>query len=284
MRLGDLLAQLAAVSDLAHVPSGGGEQRLPLPGPADRHDPVQRLAVVVDDPEDVPQPGRGGLGNRLPDASLVQLRVAHQRDEPARLPGAEVVVDVPAGQRREQRGDGAQSQRPGGEVDTVRVAGPARVRLQPTAGPQPRQIAAVQPTEQVLDRVEHRGGMRLDADLVAAAEVGEVQRGHRRDQAGAARLMPPDPDPVTGVAVPVRGVDHPDGEPQHPAGDLLEHVRVRLTGAWVAQARDTPRGRPAAPLSTTAARPRPSGRGLAAGRRVDQVKTVVKASLSSRAW
>ena len=135
VRLGDLLAQLAAVSELAHVPSGGGEQRLALPGPADRHDPVQRLAVVVDDPEDVPQPSRGRLGNRLPDASLVQLGIAHQCDEPARLPGAEVVVDVPAGQRREQRGDGAQSSDPvekstrsGSRVRLGYACNPPRVR------------------------------------------------------------------------------------------------------------------------------------------------------------
>ena len=245
----------------------GGEQRRALPVAGDRHDPVEGLPVAVDDPQHVAQPGRDGIGHRLPHAALVQFGVAEQRDEPAALPRPEVLVDVATGDGGEQRRDGPQPERARREVDPVGVAGPARVRLEAATRPEPREVAPVQPAEQVLDRVVHRGGVRLDADAVGTVEVGEVQRCHRRDQAGAARLMPADRNTVPAVALAVGRVDHADGEPQDPVRDLVQHVRVRAAGAWVAHGSGIPAEPPGRhPRARRQRGPDRTGRGAAEGR------------------
>ena len=85
-------------------------------------------------------------------------------DEPVRRD-----VDVAAGQRAPDRRGGADADRAGRVVDRVGVLGPARVALQPAERAQRRQVALVQLAEQVVDRVQHRRGVRLDRHPVPAA-------------------------------------------------------------------------------------------------------------------
>ena len=221
-------AQPTAVLDLDDVPAGGLELPAPLVDPDAGHHPVQRLPVEVDEPHHVAEAGGRRVGDRLPDVALVQLGVADQRDEPGVRAGPKCASTY---RRVTAANSGAAAPRPdraGGEVDLVRVLGPRRVRLQPAAGPQPRQVRPVQVAQQVLDRVEHRRGVRLDRHPVLGVQVGEPERGHRGDQGGAGRLVPADLHPVAGVPVVVGRVHDPGGEPQHPPLDLVEDVEVVL--------------------------------------------------------
>ena len=227
---GEGLLEGRAVLRLHDVPASRGELLLPLGDAHPGHHPVQRLPVQVHDPHDVAEPVRGGIGDRLPDVALVQFGVADQGDEPAARPRAEVGVHVPAGRGGEQRRGRAQPDGPGGEVRAVRVLGPARVGLQAAERAERRQVAAVQAAEQVLDRVVHRGGVRLHADLVRRVQVREVQRGHHADQAGAGGLVPAHLDAVPGVAVVIGRVHDPGGQPQDPLLDLGEDVQIDLFG------------------------------------------------------
>ena len=224
--LGELGLELAPVLGLGHVPAGRLELAPPVRGADAGHHPVQRLPVEVDHPHHVAQPVRGRVEDGFPDVALVQFGVAQQGDEPGPGPVAEVRVHVPAGHRGEQGRDRAETDRPGREVDFVRVLGPGRVGLQATAGAQRGQVLPVQVAQQVLDGVEHRGRVRLHADPVLGGQVGEVQRGHRGDQRGTGGLVAADLDPVPGGPLAVGRVHHPHRQPQHPALDLIQHVQI----------------------------------------------------------
>jgi hypothetical protein len=82
--------------------------------------------------------------------------------------------------------------------------------------------------EQVVDGVQHRGGVRLDRHPVAGCEVGEPQRRHHRHEGRAGRLVTADLDPVAGLPLPVGRVDDAHREPEHPALDLLQRLEVDL--------------------------------------------------------
>ena len=132
----------------------------------------------------------------------------------------------PVGERTEQRRGRAEPDRAGRVVDRKRVLRPRRIRLQPAEVPQPRQVGAVEPPEQVLDRVQHRRGVRFHRDPVLGAEVGEVERRHQRHHRRRRRLMPAHLELVALRALPVRIVDDPHREPQHPPLDRLERRDV----------------------------------------------------------
>ncbi len=55
-----------------------------------RHDPVERLAVQVDDPKDLAQLRHPGVHERFPHGALVELAVADERDVATPLGRAEV--------------------------------------------------------------------------------------------------------------------------------------------------------------------------------------------------
>ena len=74
--------------------------------------------------------------------------------------------------------------------------------------------------------MEHRRGVRLDADPVTGLEVGEVQGGHRGDQGGAGGLVAADLDAVPGAPLVVGRVYHADRQPQHPPLDLRQRLQV----------------------------------------------------------
>ena len=114
--------QPPAVLDLDDVPAGGLELPAPLVDPDAGHDPVQRLAVEVDQPHHVAEPGGGRVGDRLPDVPLVQLGVADERDEPG----------VRAARRSGRRRTGGSPRRTAGPP---RPARPSRWRSRPRPGP-----------------------------------------------------------------------------------------------------------------------------------------------------
>ena len=194
------------------------------------HDPVEALAIEVDDHRHVAEVAEAVLEDRLPDVALVELGVADEGHEPAlrlardRL--AEMEPQVAIGQRREHRGDRTEADRAGREVDRVGVLGPRRVRLQPAELAQPGEHRGVEVAEQVLERVVGRRGMRLDGDEVAGPQPAEVERGQDRDDRGARGLVATDLDPVVARPDVVGLVDHPDGQPQDPGGDGVERGGV----------------------------------------------------------
>ena len=79
---------------------------------------------------------------------------------------------------------GPDTDRAGGEVDGVWVLQPAGIALQPAFCAQCRQVGGVEVTEQIVDRVQDRGGMRLDRDTVGVTEGVERQRDHDVDHRG----------------------------------------------------------------------------------------------------
>src|SRR4029079_12703552 len=80
--------QLAAVLRLDDLPAGGLEIAFDLADADAGDDPVEALAVEVDDHRDVAEAAEGVLDRRLPDGALVELGIAHERDKPAVGPAA----------------------------------------------------------------------------------------------------------------------------------------------------------------------------------------------------
>ena len=74
--------QPLAVLGFDHVPAGGLELRRELRDPHPWDNPVEGLAVEVDDPEDVAQPLERRIIDGLPHVALVEFGVAEQRHEP----------------------------------------------------------------------------------------------------------------------------------------------------------------------------------------------------------
>jgi hypothetical protein len=225
---GRLRAQPGAVLDHHAMPAGRLEHVAQPAGGDVGHHAVERLAVEVDDPHDLAEPAHHRIGDRLPARALVELGVADQRDLAPADRHVEVPGDVAVGERAPDRRRRAQADGAGRVVDRIGVLGPRRVRLQPAELAQRREIAPVQPPEQVVDGVEDGRGVRLHADPVGRLEHAEPQRGHQRHHGGARRLVTADLDAGAVRAHPVRVVDDRRGEPQHAALHLVEHLEVEL--------------------------------------------------------
>ncbi len=218
--------QPRAVLDHHAVPAGRLEHRLQAPRGDVGHDAVERLAVEVDDPHDLAEPAHHGVGDRLPARALVELGVADQRDLPPADGHVEVPGHVAVRERAPDRRGRAEPDRARRVVDRVGVLRARRVGLQPAELPQRGQVVAVEPSEQVVDRVQDRRRVRLDAHPVRRLEHAEPQRGHQRHHRRARRLVPADlhARPVRAHAV---GVVHDRcREPQHAALDLVEDLEV----------------------------------------------------------
>ena len=160
------LAQPAPVLDRDRLPAGRLEHRRDPARRDVRHDPVQRLAVEIDDPQHLAEPRHHRVDQRLPDRALVQLRVAEQRDLAAALRHVEVAGDVAVRDRAPDRRRRPDPDRPGREVGRHRILQPARIALQPAELAQRRQIPRVELAEQILDRVQHRRSVRLDRHAI----------------------------------------------------------------------------------------------------------------------
>ena len=66
-----------------HLPARGLEHPLEAVDLHVRHHTVERLAVDVDHPQHLAEPGDGRVGDGLPHGTLVELRVADEADEPS---------------------------------------------------------------------------------------------------------------------------------------------------------------------------------------------------------
>jgi hypothetical protein len=221
---GEQLLQHPAVLHGEHLPAGGGEHPL-QPGRAHRgDDAVQRLPVEIDDPDYLAQLGDHRVEHRLPDGALVELRVAHERPLAAGAAAGQLGVDVAAGQGAPHRSGRADADRAGGVVRRHRVLGPAGVALQPAELPQRGQRGRVELAEQVLQRVQHRRGVRLDRGAVVGTELLQPQRGHDGDHRGAGRLVATDLHPAGVGPHPVGVVDDRRGQPEHPVLDGPEDL------------------------------------------------------------
>ena len=140
--------------------------------------------------------------------------------------GGEPVAQVPAGHRAPDRGGRADADRPGRVVDRVGVLDPARVALQAAERPQRGQVRLIELAEQVVDRVQHGRGVRLDRHPVLGAQVPEPQRGHDRDHRRRRGLVAADLQAAGIGPDPVRVVDDRGGQPEHLALDLGQCVQA----------------------------------------------------------
>ncbi len=230
----DPLAQLGpggeprAVLDHHAVPAGRLEHRLQPPGRDVRHDAVERLAVEVDDPHHLAELAHHRVRDRLPARALVELGVPDQRDLAAADRDVEVAGGVAVRDRAPDRRGGAEPDRAGRVVDRVRVLRPRRVGLQPAVLPQRREVRAVEPAEQVVERVQDGRRVRLHADAVGRLEHAEPERGHERDHRRARRLVAADLHARAVRAHAVGVVDDRGGQPQHAALDRVERLEVDL--------------------------------------------------------
>lgn len=89
----------AAVLELDDLPARGGEHPLQLVSGDIGHDPAQRLAVEVGDPNDLAELGEIGVEHGLPYRTFVQFGIIGQRVLAAGSGATERGVDVAAGDR-----------------------------------------------------------------------------------------------------------------------------------------------------------------------------------------
>ena len=142
----------------------------------------------------------------------------------------EIILD----QAGEERDRDAEADRAGREIDRDLVLGPAGIALRAAEAAEILQRLAALRAEQIMDRVEHRPGVRLDRDAVVVAERVEIERGHDRGHRRAARLVPADLQPVVTVADVVGVVDGPRRQPAQPLVERLQRFDVggRRASAW----------------------------------------------------
>ena len=228
----------AAVLHGQHLPAG----RLEHPGEAAErdvgHHAVERLPVQVHHPEHLAEPRDPRVGDRLPDGALVELGVAEQGDLAAARRRLEaMVLEVAARDRAPDRRGGADPDRAGGVVHRVRVLRPARVALEAAERAQRLEVWPLETAEQVVDRVQHRRGVRLHRHAVLGAQLGEPERGHEAHHRRARRLVAAHLHARAVLAHAVRVVDDRGGEPEHAPLDLLERLEVRRRGRRRGRAR-----------------------------------------------
>jgi len=219
--------QPRAVLDHLRVPARRLEHRREASRGDVGHDPVQRLAVEVDHPEDLAEAGHHRVGDRLPAGALVELGVPDERDLAPADGDVEVPGDVAVRERAPDRRGRPQADGARRVVHRVGVLRARGVGLQPAELAQRGQVGAVQAAEQVVDRVQDGRGMGLDRHAVGRLEMPEPQRRHERDHRRARRLVAADLDPGAVEPHAVRVVDDGRGQPQDPALHPGERLEVR---------------------------------------------------------
>ena len=199
---------------------------------------IEALAVVVDDPPQIADVVLPAFQQRLVDVAFVEFGIAGDGDVAARrqVGAAQPVQPHIIGHQRGERGHRhAKADRAGGEIDLGPVLHPRRIGLHAAQLPQPLHLLQRLPAEQVVDRVEHRTGMRLHRDAVLRPGDLEIERRHDGDHRRAGRLVPADLQPVAVGPDVVGVVDHPRRQPEQLAFQLLQDVQaVGLTAVMVA--------------------------------------------------
>ena len=227
-RLGEGGLLQRAVFEHHHVPAEIAEQIfVALPQPFAHHR-VEALPVVVDDPPAIANALLPALEQRLEDIAFVELGVAEQRDHAAfrAIEAPAVRADIILHQRGKQRLRHAQAHRTGREIDVVAVLGARRIGLRAFVAAEVFQLLAGLASQQILDRVIDRRGVRLDGYAIGRPQGVEVKRDHDRGDRGGRGLMAADFQSVGIVAQMVGVMDGPACEPQHLALELIENLQV----------------------------------------------------------
>ena len=168
-------------------------------------------------------PGSTMASHTAPSSSSASPSSEYWRPAGHRVAG-EPVAQVAAGHGAPDRRGRADADRAGRVVHRVGVLDPAGIALQATERPQRRQVRLVQLAEQVVDRVQHGRGVRLDRHPVLCPQVPEPQRGHDRDHRRGRGLVPADLHPAGIGPDPVCVVDDRRRQPQDLAFDLAQRV------------------------------------------------------------
>ena len=225
--------QLAAVFDRDAVPAHVAEQAL---DPAEQpvgHDAVEALAIVVDDPPQVPDVVLPAFEQGFVDVALVELRVAGDRDVPAgrKIGATEPMQSCVVGHERGKGGHGdAETDGAGGEIDLGAVLDPRRVGLNAAELAKAFQLLPRLAAEQVVDGVEHRPGMRFDRDAVLRPRDLEIERREDGDRRRAGGLVPAHLQTVAVRADVIGVVDRPGGQPEQLLLELAEDVHPAFPG------------------------------------------------------
>ena len=172
---------------------------------------IERLPIIVDDPPAIPEIVLIALDQALVDIPFVELGVAHQRDHPPGilLPDPAVRDEIVLHQRREGSDRDTQPDGTRREIDGDRVLGPAGIALHAAQSAEPLQPVERLIAEEIMDRVQHRAGMRLHRHLVLRPQRVEIERRHDCRDRRAAGLMPADLQAVALGAKMIRVVDRP---------------------------------------------------------------------------
>jgi hypothetical protein len=134
-----------------HLPAIFSEQPLQSRRPNARHNPVEALAVQINDPDQVVQTFHRLIEDRLPHIALVQFCIAHQRNKASRCDVSEMEFRVAMRQCRKCRRNRTQPNRTGRKIDIVRVFRATGIRLETAVGAECGEIAAGQSSKQILD-------------------------------------------------------------------------------------------------------------------------------------
>lgn len=221
-RSGEEFGELLAVLEGEDLPAGRLEHAGEAFGGEGGDDAVQGLAVEVDDPDDLAEPGDHRVLDRLPAGALVEFGVAEEGVLASGAGAGEAALDVAAGEGAPDRGGGADADGAGGVVDRVGVLGAARVALEAAEGAEGREGLGGEFAEEVVDGVQGRGGVRLDRDPVVGGQFVEPERRHDRHHRGAGGLVAADLQSRGVRADTVGVVDGGGGEPEHALLDLAE--------------------------------------------------------------
>ena len=178
---------------------------------------VEALTIEIDDPGQLPESACGRIGQCLPDVALIQLGIAEERHEPTAGRDIEVCTHVAVDDTGEERCSGTKTNRPSREIDRIGVLRARGIGLQATKIAQLRQVVAIEAPEQIVDRMQHRRGVRLDGYPIAGLQPVEVERGHRRHHRGRRSLVATDLERVARRPLVVGVVDHARREPEHAA-------------------------------------------------------------------
>ncbi len=199
-----------------HVPAEIAKHGFELRPQSFAHDGVEALAVVVDDPPRIAQAVLPAFQQRLENIALVHLGVADERDHLAFRPVAAELfrAQVILRERGEQGLRDAEADRAGREIDVVGILGARRIGLRPLVAAEVLQLVERLIAVQILNRVEHRPGVRLHRDAILRPQRREIERRHDRRGRGAGRLMAADLQSVLARPDVVGVVDRPHRQPQ----------------------------------------------------------------------
>jgi hypothetical protein len=224
--------QLLAVFQRDDAPAHHLEQLVDALEQPVADDGVQALAVVVDDPPQIAHVVLPAFEQGLEDVALVELGVAHQRHHAALLLRRHQRLQrhIVLHQGGEQGHCRAKTDRAGREIDVVLVLGARGIGLRAVQLAEILQPLLRLVAEQILNRVEHWRGVRLDRDSVLRPQHGEIERGHDGGKRRARRLMAADLQAVAAFALVIGVVNHPRRQPQDLLLQRLEAGQFRHGG------------------------------------------------------